>query len=81
MPDDNLKKLYSVFADLYGADANSLTEDSSQETIDGWDSIGMVHLINELEGQFGVSFEILEIADFKDIRAVKNALAAKGVAF
>jgi len=78
---NNTEKLYKVVADLFRVEPAELNEDSSQDTIPNWDSLGMVNLISELEQTFGVEFDLLEIADFKTVGIIKSTLADKGVEF
>ena len=77
---DNQEKLYSVFSELFQVDRKVLDDGSSQDTIPNWDSIGMVNLVVELEKAFNVQFDVLEIADFKNIGIIKSILNEKGVA-
>lgn len=78
---DNANKLYEVFSSLFKVDPNELGDESSQDTIPNWDSLGMVRLVTELEQAFGVQFDLLEIEDFKNIGIIKSILAEKGVQF
>lgn len=78
---DNQNKLFQVFADVLEVDIAKLDEQSSPDTITNWDSLAMVNLVCELEQTFGVSFDILEIADFRNIGIVKSVLVEKGVVF
>jgi acyl carrier protein len=78
---DNDAKLRQVFADLFGIDPGELNDESSQDSIPNWDSLGMVNLVSELEQAFDVQFDLLEIADFKNIGIVKSILMEKGISF
>lgn len=78
---DNDTKLRQVFANLFDANINELNDESSQDTIPNWDSLGMVNLVTELEQVFHVKFDLLEIADFKTIGIIKSILMEKGVEF
>lgn len=81
MPDNNQERLLRVFADVLQADASTLNDDSSPDTIQSWDSLAVVNLVMELEQEFGVEFDILEIADFRTVGIVKGILGEKGVVF
>jgi acyl carrier protein len=78
---DNDAKLRQVFADLFNIDAGELNDQSSQDTIPNWDSLGMVNLVSELEQAFDVQFDLMEIADFKNIGIIKSILMEKGISF
>ena len=78
---DNQRKLLQAFADVLKVDIASLSEKSSPDTIQNWDSLAVVNLVCELEEAFGIQFDILEIADFRNIGIVKSILIEKGVVF
>jgi acyl carrier protein len=77
----NTSKLFEVFSHLFKVDPSELSDESSSDTIPSWDSLGMVNLVVELEQVFGVQFDLLEIADFKNIGIIKSILAEKGIPF
>lgn len=78
---DNNKELFQVFADVLKVDIGTLDESSSPDTIRNWDSLAVINLVCELERTFLVQFDILEIADFRNIGIVKSILMEKGIAF
>jgi len=51
------------------------------DTIPGWDSQAIISLVCELEKRFGVEFDILEIADIRKVKIIKDLLKDKGVIF
>ena len=77
----NTLKLYQVIADVFQVDVSDVDDESSQDTIPKWDSLGMVALVGELEQAFGVQFDILEIVDFRNVGIIKTILSEKGIAF
>lgn len=78
---NNTQILLQACADIFEVEVSELDESSTQETVPGWDSLNMVRLVAELEAQFGVQFDLMEVAEFKSIGAIKDLLAAKGVSF
>jgi len=78
---DNQIRLLQVFADVLEMDIAKLDEQSSPDTIQNWDSLAVVSLVCELEQTFDVSFDILDIADFRNVGIVKSILVEKGVVF
>ena len=77
----NQHKLLQAAADVFGCDPATLNDESSQENVPKWDSLGMVNLVAELESVFEVQFDIMEIADFHNIGIIKSVLAEKGIRF
>ena len=77
----NQQKLYQAVANVFQVDVQTVSDASSQDTIAKWDSLGMLNLVAELEEEFAVQFDILEIADFRSVGIIKTILAEKGIAF
>ena len=77
----NHNKLFEVIASALNVDSASINDGSSPDTVAGWDSTAMVHLVMELEQVFNVQFDILEIADFHSVEIIKTVLTEKGVIF
>lgn len=77
----NQQKLYQAVADVFQVDVDTITDESSQDTIPKWDSLGMINLVTELERVFAVQFDILEMADFRNVAIIKSILGEKGVVF
>ena len=48
----NHNKLFEVIASALNVDSASINDDSSPDTVAGWDSTAMVHLVMELEQVF-----------------------------
>lgn len=78
---NNEQILFQAIADVFRVDVATVSENSSPDSIPKWDSLGMVHLVTELEQVFGVQFDLLEIADFRNTAIIKSILAEKGVRF
>lgn len=78
---NNEQKLFQAVADVFRVNVAAVSEASSQDTIPKWDSLGIVNLVTELEQVFGVQFDILEIADFRNVAIIKSILAEKGIRF
>jgi acyl carrier protein len=68
----------AAVAAVFETDAAELTEDSSSSTIKGWDSLGQIRLVAEMEFRFGVEFDLMEIPDLTSIARIRGLLRAKG---
>ncbi len=72
-------KLKSVIAAVLGVPAASIGPDSSQDTIEAWDSLKHMNLVLALEQEFGVSVpdeEAAEITSYPLIKVVLSELVA-----
>jgi len=72
-------KLALTIGRLFGVDPATIDDRSSSDSIEKWDSLGTVNLVSELETEFGIEFDLLEIAEFKNVGTVKQILRNKGV--
>ena len=78
---NNQKKLFKTVADTFNINVDLIDINSSPNTLKGWDSLGMIKLITELEQIFKVKFDILEIGELQNIKIIKKTLEKKGINF
>lgn len=70
-------KLKSVFSSVFGIPETDVTEDSSPETIDSWDSLKHMNLIVALEEEFEIEFDEDEITELLSFSSIIEILAQK----
>ena len=75
MPD----KLIEVFAQGLEVDPASLSDDTSPENTEQWDSLAAMSLVMLLEDSFSVKLSTREIMKMRSIRIAREVLRAKGV--
>jgi acyl carrier protein len=63
--DDILERLQAVLREVFGDDEMVVTDATTAEEIDGWDSLMHVNIIIAVEKRFGVKFAAAEIAALK----------------
>ncbi|MDQ3363868.1 MAG: acyl carrier protein [Myxococcota bacterium] len=80
MSTDLPARVRTVIAATFGVPAAELSDTSSSESIDSWDSMNHLHLIVALEGEFGVSFEPEQAVELTSVRAIERALRDAGAA-
>jgi acyl carrier protein len=73
--------LFRIVADVFSLPISEISDASSQDTIEQWDSLGMINLVGELEMSFDVQFDLTEIAILKNIAIIRTILSEKGVNF
>ena len=59
--------------------SSELTDESSPEDIENWDSYNGMLLIDELESEFNVKFTVEEVFDVRSIGDIKKHLLNHGV--
>lgn len=68
------ERIKDVMAGVFGVDAASINEDSSQDNIEQWDSIKTLDLIVSLEEEFGVSIPLEEVGNMINFKYIKLTL-------
>lgn len=73
---DPLRNLLIEFFDL-APDIEA--EEITQSAVANWDSLAMVQLITELQGSFGVEFDLDEIQTLTNYQEIRQILTRKGI--
>jgi acyl carrier protein len=76
MPD----RLITLFADVLHIDEARLSEDSSPDTIEEWDSVGAMTLMAAFEHIFGIRLTTRDFMTMNSVAMVREVLRKKGVA-
>jgi len=63
-----------IVAKVFSIPESEVTDQSSPETIETWDSFNGLVLVDELENHFKVKFTISEITDVKNVADIKRHL-------
>ena len=69
-----------VVARAFHLDPSEVTDQSSRETVAGWDSMGHLSLITGLEEEFRVSIAIADAMEMTSVQHIKRILKDYGVA-
>ena len=78
MPEDCLDKVRQIVADVFNVPAESVTVDSSPESIESWESLTHLNLVLSLEQAFDVSFAPEEIAELTSVAAIVERVQKEG---
>jgi acyl carrier protein len=73
------QKVYKIISKVMDISISELTDKSSPDNIEDWDSYNGLLLIDELESEFDVKFSVDEIYDVKTIEDIKRHLKNHGV--
>jgi acyl carrier protein len=73
------QKLYSLIARVMGVNVSEITDESSPETIQSWDSFNSYVLLDELESEFKTQFTIDEVVNTKNVADIKHYLKIHGI--
>ena len=77
----NLNLLLNLSSRIFEVPASDIDIKSNQDNIKGWDSLATIKLITELEKEFSIQFDIMEIVEVTSIEKVVGILKNKGINF
>ena len=73
------ERLEEVISSILGVPAEALSEDSSTENTEGWDSLRQLSILLALESAYGISITTTEAIDMNSIAAIKAVLKRHNV--
>ena len=68
------ERLKDVMSAVFGVEPSDINEDSSQDNIEGWDSVKSLALIVSIEEEFGVSIPLEEVVNMTSYKYIKLTL-------
>lgn len=75
-----LARLAKVFASSFAVPPDSISAATTPDDVAKWDSIGHMTMVSQLEGEFGIQFEVDEIMEMATVQEILNVLDRKGIA-
>lgn len=76
-----IEQVKQVASDVFGVPASSLSEKSSPDTVEAWDSVQHLSLVMALEERFNVQFapeDVEKLRTLADVAAMVKAKAGAG---
>jgi len=70
-------KIQKSFQDSFGIEANAVTLDTAPAAVPGWDSMGHLTLASNLEQAFGLSFNVDELMEMENVKAIDRIIRGK----
>lgn len=74
---DVLERVNEVFREVFDADDLTVTRNTTAPDVPGWDSLMHVRLVIAIEKAFRVRFASSEVASFKEVGDLIDALDRK----
>ena len=74
---DILRKLESIYRDVFDDKTLQITESTNADDIENWDSLTHMHLINEVEQYFNIHFLLDEVMQLKDVGNLVQLIKSK----
>ena len=69
-------RLREIFSKLFPVSAAELDDDARRGELDGWDSLGHLDLVSELEAHFAVTIDADRALDIDTFGAAKRVVAS-----
>ena len=73
------KKLYDIVSKVFNVDLDRINDDSSPENLEEWDSFNFYVLLDEIENEFDVKFDLDETLEIKKIGDIKKLFVKYGI--
>jgi acyl carrier protein len=74
-----MKKIEEIIAQVFNINSSQVTNETSPENTEEWDSFNGLLLITELEKEFGIKFSIEEMIAVKDVGDIKKVLRKNNI--
>ena len=72
-----MSKVQAAFQESFGTKPESVTMETGPAEIPGWDSMGHLNLSSNLEKQFGITFDVDELMEMENVKAVVRIISSK----
>ena len=73
------EKLYQIISKVFNVDSSKISDDTSPENLEQWDSFNFYILLDEIENNFSITFDLDETLEIKKIGDFKQLLEKKGI--
>jgi acyl carrier protein len=74
---DIIKQLDDIFTNVLDEDAVALTESTTADEVEGWDSLSHIQLIVAIEKHFKIKFTSREILSWQNVGEMIDSILAK----
>lgn len=72
--DEILSKVNEAFVSVLEHDNFILTDQTTADDVDGWESITHMMIISEVEKQFGIKFKLMDLMNMNNIGDLINTI-------
>lgn len=70
------EQLNEVFRDVFDDENIEVNDNTTSDDIEDWDSLEHINLINAVEQQFGIKFNMGQIVSMKNVGEMVNIIEA-----
>jgi acyl carrier protein len=65
-----MAKLNEIFCDVFDDEDIVLTNETTADDIEDWDSLEQINLLVAIEKQFNIKFQLADVADLENVGAM-----------
>ena len=73
------EKLYQIISKVFNVESSKINDETSPENLDEWDSFNFYVLLDEIENEFKIKFDLDETLEIKNIGDIKKIFLKHGV--
>ena len=73
------EKLYQIVSKVFGVDVSKINDETNPENLEEWDSFNFYVLLDEIENEFNMKFDLDETLEIKKIGDIKKIFLKYGV--
>ena len=71
------ERVFKIFSQVMGIPREEISENSSPDTVESWDSVKHMNLILSLEEEFGMQFSDKEIMEMLSVELILLTISEK----
>ncbi len=71
------ERMNEVFRDVFDDEDIEVTDETTADDIEDWDSLEHINLVNAMEEEFGVKFTMGEIVSLKNVGEMADLIISK----
>ncbi len=75
--DEIIEKLNTVFCEVFDDDTIRITENTTADDIEDWDSLEHINLLVAVEETFQIKFSMQEVAHLQNVGEMINLISSK----
>lgn len=72
-----MAKLNEIFRDVFDDDSITVTETTTANDIKAWDSLEHINLIEAVESEFNMQFQMREVSGMKNVGEMADIVTAR----
>jgi len=66
-----------IFRDVFDEDTLNISDKTSSDDIEEWDSLNQINLVSAIEKEFNIKFSITELISLKDVGSMIDLMISK----